>query len=150
VAQVGPEGPPAGWRLEASPFYRILEYSEGGGMVRHSDGNNAHPSRPDVRTQFTMLVYLSTCADGGGATSLFRTKKAKQGRKPPQEGADTSGDSDDLIESVAPVRNSALLFPHAWPHTGCEVRGSKKIALRAELYLVEDTARPLSSPAGLE
>lgn len=120
-------------------------------MVRHSDGNNAHPSQPGVRTQFTMLLYLSTCADGGGATSLFRkTKKKQHGSTPPQEGADPSGDSDGLIESVAPVRNSALIFPHAWPHTGCEVRGCEKIALRAELYLVEDTARPRSPPAGLE
>lgn len=126
-------------------------------MVRHSDGNNAHPSQPGVRTQFTMLAYLSTCTDGGGATTLFRKKqKKKSNRKasPPSQGdeaASTSSgssnadvDDGDVIEHVTPVRNSVIIFPHMWPHAGCEVKCNEKIALRAELYLVEDTP---NSPA---
>mmetsp|Transcript_12805 Transcript_12805/g.25286 ORF Transcript_12805/g.25286 Transcript_12805/m.25286 type:complete len:300 (-) Transcript_12805:87-986(-) len=144
--------PPVGWRLESSPFYRILEYTEGGGMAKHSDGNNVHPATPDLRTQATMLVYLSTCEDGGGATSLFRKKKtkkqevaaarkknAKDSNNRETVGTQQSDGDPDLIESVVPVRNTVLIFPHVWPHTGCEVKASKKIALRAELYLVKDS-----------
>jgi hypothetical protein len=139
---------PEGWKLQASPFYRILEYSEGGGMQKHSDGNNVHPANAGLRTQATMLVYLSTCADGGGATALFQRKRKGGGKKtaPPMTKAkkdEASCESNkncvdaDLIECIPPVRNTALIFPHVWPHTGCEVReGSMKIALRAELYLV--------------
>jgi len=140
-----------GRRLAAMPWFRFLEYGEGGSMDRHTDGSNAHPADPATRSVATMLVYLSSCADGGGGTSLHRKplgKKKKNGRGGdsahqggPTGPARTAGKpaaaaagSSDLIEVVVPARNSVLIFPHAWPHAGCEVRGDPKIALRAELY----------------
>jgi hypothetical protein len=98
-----------------------------------------------------MLAYLSTCSDGGGSTTLFRKKQKKKANRkasplPQGEGAatcsssgDVEVDDDDVIEHVTPLRNSVIIFPHVWPHAGCEVKCDDKIALRAELYLVEDT-----------
>ena len=123
-----------GRTLAPLPWFRFLEYGSGGRMDRHTDGSNAHPADPGSRSVATMLVYLSTCSDGGGGTSLHR-KLAKKNGAP-----SLNTDCDDLIEVVVPSRNSVLIFPHAWPHAGCEVKEDPKIALRAELFFSASSA----------
>ena len=123
-------------------------------MAKHSDGSNEHPNRPGVRSVATMLIYLSTCADGGGATVLHRrpVKRKKNKNKRRDEGGEqvkvgeskknhvghhVNDGASGVIEAVTPTRNTVLIFPHAWPHEGREVRQHAKVALRAELFLAE-------------
>ena len=108
------------------PWYRFLEYTEPGGhMAKHTDGSNTHQGSKSVAT---MLLYLSTCREGG-ETTLYRKRPKKSGGKK----KDTT--DDEILESIRPVYNTVLIFPHAWPHSGDPVVSDPKIALRVDLTL---------------
>jgi hypothetical protein len=120
------------WQLgeyASQPWFRFLEYSEGGAMAVHTDGSCCHPVTGD-RSEATMLVYLSTC-DTGGETALFKKLDKKEKREQKKLGL---GDQPPpLIEAVRPAWNTALIFPHNWQHEGCPVLAQPKIALRCQV-----------------
>jgi len=126
-----------GWnlthRLRSLPWYRFLEYSEGGYMNKHTDGSNLHPETMQ-RSVATMMIYLSTCSTGG-ETTLYR--KCKKRRKHKGKRNDELSDEPDVIERIRPVWNTALIFPHGWQHSGDHVEKESKIALRVDLTWAE-------------
>ena len=124
------------WKLPfpmvSLPWYRFLEYTEPGGhMKRHSDGSNLHPGTR-TRSVATMLIYLSTCRTGG-ETTLYRSKKCKKSRQKSRPQPEEVEDEEDVIESIKPMHNTVLIFPHNWPHSGDPVVEDTKIALRVDL-----------------
>jgi 2OG-Fe(II) oxygenase superfamily len=119
-----------GQYFQSLPWFRFLEYSEGGQMAIHTDGSNYHP-RTGERSVATMMIYLSTCDDGGETTLYHKV-------------VDTSIKGSDKhntnfvtvpLEHIAPTRNTVLIFPHSWQHSGDPVRSASqpKIALRVDL-----------------
>ena len=109
-----------------------------------------------------MLVYMSTCRSGGETTLYERTPKGASSSKKNKQDA-----SSRVIESVSPVYNTVLIFPHvyvakqpkrmvlrsstiflshtniifharSWPHSGDLVQNDPKIALRVDLTLRDD------------
>ena len=120
---------PHNQRLVSLPWYRYLEYTEPGGhMDRHTDGSNVHPNT-GARSVATMLIYLSTCREGGETTLYHRQGKKIQIKQ-------RHSDNSDIVERIRPVYNTALIFPHAWPHSGDPIVEDAKIALRVDLALV--------------
>lgn len=128
------------WNLpfQCLPWYRFLEYtSEGGCMAKHSDGTNTYKGMQSVAT---MLLYLSTC-DSGGETTLYKKKKKKTKREKknrnlqlPCNGLNHDDGSGNILESIRPVYNTVLIFPHGWQHSGDNVEAKHpKIVLRVDL-----------------
>jgi len=97
------------------PWFRFIEYSQGGGMAPHTDGSNAHPDTGH-RSTTTILLYLSTCPSAGGTALL-----------------ESMAPGSPEVACVYPERGTVLMFPHRCPHVGKEVAVHPKIALRAEL-----------------
>ena len=153
------------WNLPfcSLPWYRFLEYTEPGGhMDKHTDGSNLHPATGS-RSVATMLIYLSTCRQGG-ETTLYRGKSTKQkgkqfkqqqtGKRPnnlkgnqqpkQQQQKNQQYDAVDLvIERIRPIRNTVLIFPHSWPHSGDPVvADDPKIALRVDLTWKQHPVEP--------
>jgi hypothetical protein len=136
-----------GKNFQSLPWFRFLEYSEGGHMAIHTDGTNLHPGT-GARSVATMMIYLSTC-DEGGETTLYHkvedptiTKGNKQGSK----------HTTVPLEHVAPIRNTVLIFPHSWQHSGDRVQNAAqpKIALRVDLCLAPSVSARSNCDAGLD
>jgi hypothetical protein len=120
----------ASWKLplHSLPWYRYLEYTEPGGhMDKHTDGSNLHPTT-GARSVATMLLYLSTCSEGGETTLYRKVKKGKQQQQQQQQ-----QQNNGIVESIRPVYNTVLIFPHGWQHSGDPVIIDPKIALRVDL-----------------
>ena len=121
--------------MQCLPWFRFLEYSEGGGMAKHSDGDNEHPVT-GKRSEATMLIYLSTCDKGGGETALFRKLSKREKYEAKKRGVAP----ETLVERVGIAWNTALIFPHAWQHEGCPVLSQPKIAMRCQVGRMEADA----------
>lgn len=117
--------------FQSLPWFRFLEYSEGGQMAIHTDGSNHHPKTGE-RSVATMMIYLSTC-DNGGETTLYH----KIVDSSIQKGSDKRNSNFVTVplEHIPPTRNTVLIFPHSWQHSGDPVRSASqpKIALRIDL-----------------
>lgn len=131
------------WKLpfQSLPWFRFLEYTKTGShMDRHTDGSNVHPVSGE-RSIATMLIYLSTCYDGGGATTLYVKKKQKKNKQKNNKGVNDrtapvvseTAPPPQVVEHVIPAYNTALIFPHTWPHSGDPVLDDHKICLRVDL-----------------
>lgn len=124
--------------FQSLPWFRFLEYSEGGNMAIHTDGTNVHPAT-GARSVATMMIYLSTC-DEGGETTLYH-KKVKEDCTSIIQGKTKQGSNKHTttvpLESIPPIRNTVLIFPHSWQHSGDQVQNAAKpkIALRIDLCL---------------
>mmetsp|Transcript_5015 Transcript_5015/g.12478 ORF Transcript_5015/g.12478 Transcript_5015/m.12478 type:complete len:669 (-) Transcript_5015:75-2081(-) len=121
--------------LQCLPWYRFLEYTKGEQqhvMAKHTDGTNVHPAT-GARSIATMLIYLSTCNDGGGATTLYRRRQHKTKGRQKSKATTEQEANNDVIESISPTYNTALIFPHNWPHSGEAIVQDPKIALRVDL-----------------
>ena len=144
------------------PWFRYLEYAEGGCMAKHSDGSNTHiVNNTLIRSTHTLLYYLNDCEDGG-ETTLFKKKISKKNKKKKKKKKKTKyvddnlsnafinkmniqdnnkdeEDEDDYEKSILDVvkakRNRLLIFPHSCEHEGNLVGNDAKIALRAEIYM---------------
>jgi hypothetical protein len=132
--------------LRSLPWFRFLEYSQGGYMDKHTDGSNLHPDTGE-RSVATMMLYLSTCTVGG-ETTLYHKKKSrpscsKKMRKQQKEETKES----IVMERIQPIRNTVLIFPHSWQHSGGSVFEDPKIALRVDLAWAETQTETLSSLA---
>lgn len=116
-----------GKHFQSLPWFRFLEYSKGGNMAIHSDGSNVHPGTGE-RSVATMMIYLSTC-DKGGETTLYHKVKT--------DGNPSSKYHLVPLEHIAPTRNTVLIFPHSWQHSGDPINSesTQKIALRIDLCL---------------
>jgi hypothetical protein len=83
-----------------------------------------------------MLVYLSTCHTGGGATTLYFPRRCQCPTPPTKQSTTTDTTTSSKVESILPVRNTVLIFPHHWPHSGDPVQpDDPKIVLRVDLTL---------------
>eukprot|EP00547_Thalassionema_nitzschioides_P006119 CAMPEP_0194214266 /NCGR_PEP_ID=MMETSP0156-20130528/15456_1 /TAXON_ID=33649 /ORGANISM="Thalassionema nitzschioides, Strain L26-B" /LENGTH=233 /DNA_ID=CAMNT_0038942495 /DNA_START=61 /DNA_END=762 /DNA_ORIENTATION=+ len=125
------------WNLpfQCLPWYRFLEYKTAGGcMTKHSDGTNTHEN---VRSVATMLLYLSTCGSGGETTLYKRKNKEKRKKNRDIHCKHADGyneETDDILESIRPMYNTVLIFPHGWQHSGDTVTANNpKIVLRVDL-----------------
>jgi hypothetical protein len=140
--------------LKSLPKFRFLEYGEGGHMIQHQDGFSVHPTHGTTSVA-TMLIYLSTCHEGG-QTAIYQTPKkrikkkkkrlTKQQRKDGKTNATqvmeqpetkvVAKEVPQLVEAVPAILNSALIFPHPWLHAGLPVVAKHpKICLRVDLCL---------------
>jgi hypothetical protein len=52
-----------------------------------------------------------------------------------------------VMERIQPIRNTVLIFPHSWQHSGGSVFEDPKIALRVDLAWAETQTETLSSLA---
>ena len=122
------------------PWFRFLEYEDGGYMAKHSDGSNTHTvNNHIIRSTHTLLYYLSDCVDGG-ETTLFRKcvgkkKKKKKHQVHANDSQERSKINQNVLEVVTAKRNRVLIFPHNCEHEGNRVGKDAKIVLRAELYM---------------
>eukprot|EP00944_MAST-04C_sp_MAST-4C-sp1_P001286 g1286.t1 len=129
-----------GLPFHTMPWFRFLEYEDGGYMAKHSDGSNTHTvNNHIIRSTHTLLYYLSDCADGG-ETTLFRKfvgekKKKKKRQAQANDLQEPSKAHQNVLEVVTAKRNRVLIFPHNCEHEGNRVGKDAKIALRAELYM---------------
>ena len=125
-------------------------------MIQHQDGFSVHPIHGTTSVA-TMLIYLSTCHEGG-ETAIYQTpkkriktrkKKKKRLTKQQRKDGKTSAtqveeqhetkvakEVPQLVEAVPAILNTALIFPHPWLHAGLPVVAKHpKICLRVDLCL---------------
>ena len=78
---------------------------------------NPRRGRHGRRTTHTFILFLASCARGGGTMLL------------------DPGDTDARapMATVAPVRGRLLVFPHATLHAGAVTESVPKLLLRGEL-----------------
>jgi hypothetical protein len=107
------------------PQLRFLSYAEKGSRLAPHVDLPKHRASDGAASTHTFILYLrGSGGDDGGETRLLRSASHPW---PEEEGGDPP------LASVAPRRGRLLLFPHACPHDGAEVRAPPKLLLRGEM-----------------
>ena len=107
-------------RVQVFPHMRFLDYSIAGTTLNpHVDICRIDPIS-GLRSTHTFILYLTDCPQGGETSLLGEISGEERSR---------------ILARVSPQRGRLLLFPHACPHEGNEVRDVPKILLRGEVHL---------------
>jgi 2OG-Fe(II) oxygenase superfamily len=134
-----------------NPVLLFSRYTHGGHFSPHTDGNTVVDF--NHRSLYSVIVYLNTCKDGTGGTTLF-VPPTGVGNTPPA-GAFTCDEAQRLrwpaewAVGTAPAQEGAVLMFHQdVPHEGVPVGpGSAKYIIRTDI-MYQRTPPLCDDPSG--
>ena len=120
-----------------NPVLLFSRYTPGGHFSPHTDGNTVVDF--NTRSLYSVIVYLNTCSDGSGGTTLF-VPPTGVGNTPPGDAFSTDEAHrlrwpSEWAVGTAPAQEGAVLvFQQEVPHEGVPVGpGQTKYIIRTDI-----------------